>query len=201
VRHRTLRASFVAGTKSSARRSFIVHFFISIEIKKTWNTVFLHSLYMLVSVISEVWRSISLDFGILFPYTCSSPLFSSLYTIIYDKEKKREESCIYIHTTCFGLIGNLQVYKLVLHCGFQQGNCYCRWFFFSVGSVQPRTCLVSGFCSLNSLLFRCLAVRDVFALQNPIHLLDGRPSYLLFLFVITINLQFCSNTFSNVSIA
>jgi hypothetical protein len=37
----------------------------------------------------------------------------------------------YVHTTCFGLIGHLQVYKLGLYCKSLKGNCYCTGFLFS----------------------------------------------------------------------
>jgi hypothetical protein len=67
-------------------------------------------------------------------------LFGSWYACFPLRAGLFSSSSLFIHntdTTCSGLIGHLQVYKLVLYCNPLQGNCYCRGFLGS--AVQPWT--------------------------------------------------------------
>jgi hypothetical protein len=71
--------------------------------------------------------------------------------------KQNNDVIIYISKRSFGLIGHLQVYKLV-----SEGNCYCLWVLFQVDNMlQPCMCSVCGF-ALWTFLFHSVAVLDMF---------------------------------------
>jgi hypothetical protein len=70
-------------------------------------------------------------------------------------------SLLWTRSTCFGLIGHLQIYELAL-----QGNCYYRGLFLKLICAEAMhvfcVCAFPGWV----LFFRCVAVLDMFVLSG-----------------------------------
>jgi hypothetical protein len=88
----------------------------------------------------SVLSSVSVPFSVTFPSMFSFGWYLSF-------------SLLQVHTTCFGLIGHLQVYKLVL-----QGNRYCRFY----PQKLAITSLTSGGRSVGIIRSRILATEFSF---------------------------------------